>query len=84
MLPKLRIVPLLLLAGLASDTAGAEPWGSLAPGEHDVGFMVTEVHDLARSVRTGDPQRKAVPRPVRVYVWYPAAAGTQARPMTFG
>ncbi len=84
MLPKLRTVPLLLLAGLASDTAGAEPWGSLAPGEHDVGFMVTEVHDLARSVRTGDPQRKAVPRPVRVYVWYPAAAGTQARPMTFG
>lgn len=53
---------------LSTASAGASPqWGSLQPGPHAVGYRTLRVRDTAR--RYFDE-----PRPVQVYVWYPAAA----------
>lgn len=55
----------------------------LAPGEHAVGFRLLEDEDRSRVV-TGGERGAAHPRPMRTYLWYPAAAARRAQPVTFG
>ncbi|MFC1572053.1 tetratricopeptide repeat protein [Candidatus Eisenbacteria bacterium] len=54
-------------------------WGNLAPGSHPVGFKVFASVDASRTMPlvTGtDGPAEYGPRTVRIYVWYPATAGT--------
>ena len=71
---------------------GAAPsmlWGSLRPGPYAVGYRAEWARDLSRTWRL-TPRAgvrfmpDSVGRPVRVTVWYPAAAGTRSVLMRFG
>jgi len=53
----------------------------LEPGAHPVGFQLIEEHDQSRVV-SGGIGAPAHPRPIRIYLWYPAARAGQ--PMRFG
>jgi pimeloyl-ACP methyl ester carboxylesterase len=59
-------------------------WGELAAGDHEVGFRLLEEHDRSRSIRVTGATPEVQPRPVRIYLWYPAKAAPAARPMSFG
>ena len=66
-----------------SATTMAQPRESLGlePGAYPVGFRLFAEQDRSRSVAANNGTA-TYPRPIRVYVWYPAvAAGT---PMPFG
>jgi len=84
--PSLR--RMLESAGVAVGAcfAGAEvanaqaPWHDLEPGRYQVGFRVDEERDLSRVVGAAPYS----PRPVRVYLWYPAAPRSSEEPMLFG
>jgi hypothetical protein len=67
-------------AGLAQSAP--EPFG-LAAGQHSVGFQLLEDVDRARVV-TGGVAGATHARPIRTYLWYPAAAGDGTPPLTFG
>jgi dienelactone hydrolase len=54
----------------------------LARGEHAVGFQLLEDEDHSRVV-TGGARGAAHPRPMRTYLWYPAAAARRWQPLTF-
>ncbi len=66
-----------VLAQPATDTFG------LAAGEHAVGFQLLVDEDRTRVV-TGGGSAATHARPIRTYVWYPAARTRTARPLTFG
>jgi dienelactone hydrolase len=61
----------------AADTFG------LAAGEHSVGFRLLEDEDRSRIVTAGIAGATH-PRPIRTYLWYPAATSARAQPLTFG
>lgn len=66
-----------ILAQSATDVFG------LDPGEHAVGFQLLEDEDRSRTV-TGGVRGAAHPRPMRTYLWYPAAAARRSQPLSFG
>src|SRR5688572_22257719 len=75
----------LLFSLLLAAPAAAAPtiWGGLEPGPHAVGFRQLERLDPARPFwmpRTldGKPRDRERARPIRISVWYPAAAATGA------
>ena len=70
-----------ILVGLGSCVnVEAQPrWHNLDAGHYSVGFRLLEERDLARVVRGTDQ-----PRPVRIYLWYPATASPGVLPMRFG
>jgi len=81
-----RILILLVLAtGAATSAAGdaTPPSGDLEPGPHRVGFRLVDELDLSRSIRVAGADPAVRPRPVRVYVWYPAKPAPEADPMRF-
>jgi hypothetical protein len=53
----------------------------LEPGAHPVGFRLFAEQHRSRSV-AANKGTVMYPRPIRVYVWYPATAG--GKPMAFG
>jgi pimeloyl-ACP methyl ester carboxylesterase len=59
-------------------------WGDLRPGSRDVGFRLIEGHDPTRAIRVKGAVPEIRPRPVRVYVWYPASSSADDKPMLFG
>jgi len=62
---------------LTTAPAGASSqWGNLQPGPHTVGYRTLHVRDSARRYFDG-------PRPVQIYMWYPAAA-TDGPSMPYG
>jgi len=72
----------LLLAGSATAAPPLiEP--ALAVGPHPVGFRLVEAHDASRAIRPDSTTAATFPRPLRVYVWYPAKADPQVTPLTF-
>jgi dienelactone hydrolase len=79
----LALGPLLVTSVFAQPPGGgaARPFG-LEPGSHSVGFQLIETQDASRAV-TGGIAATPRPRPIRTYLWYPAAAKKRARPMTF-
>jgi dienelactone hydrolase len=81
------ITVLLLLAALGSvpTLAGNPPlWGDLDAGDHEVGFRLLEEHDRSRAIRVTGATPEVQPRPVRIYIWYPARVAPAARAMSFG
>ncbi len=73
---------LSMLVGLRMSLgAVAQPtWHNLEAGEHAVGFRLLQERDTTRVVPGPTDQA----RPVRIYVWYPAAASPGVPPMRFG
>jgi dienelactone hydrolase len=77
----------LVLTSVCLTAAASTPppaWNGLEGGPFEVGFRLVDEIDLARSVRADSTAGATVPRPLRIYLWYPAASATgQAAPMTF-
>jgi len=75
---------------LGAIVLAASLWGNLEPGPHAVGFTQLERYDASRPYRTartldGVPRAGERGRPIRVSVWYPAAASDSGTHMlTFG
>ena len=55
----------------------------LEPGEHAVGFRLLEDDDRSRAV-TGGSRGAVHPRPIRIYLWYPAQTSRRSQPLRFG
>jgi dienelactone hydrolase len=53
-------------------------------GEYSVGFQLLEEVDTSRMVTGGASPSSAHPRPIRIYMWYPAKDSEHAKPMLFG
>ena len=73
------VVALALTAAAQSD---ADVLG-LERGEHAVGFRLLEDEDRSRAV-TGGARGAAHPRPIRTYLWYPAATARRSQSLHFG
>jgi len=68
----------------AVDRTPPPGWNGLEGGPFQVGFRLIEETDPTRSVRVEGAGVAVVSRPVRVYLWYPAAAtAAQSPPITF-
>ena len=52
--------------------------------KHSIGFQLLEELDSSRAVTAGTSPSTAHPRPIRVYLWYPAKDSDHAKPMRFG
>jgi hypothetical protein len=80
------LTPLLAALSLTAALAAGEPVprGGLEPGPYRVGFQLIEEQDLSRSIRVTGANPAVRPRPVRIYVWYPARPAPEAEPMRFG
>lgn len=73
---------MLLGAGKANGQERWLLWGSLQPGPHRVGLRTTFLFDASRTWKTTRPYKEPFSpdrngRPIRLDVWYPAAAGAQ-------
>lgn len=64
-----------------SQTDGNESWGNLKPGEYSTGFRLITTQDLSR-VYPNNNSTELNPRPIRIYIWYPAEQSSQP-PMKF-
>ena len=82
----LRVLSMLLTLGIPLTVVAETPatWGALGSGPHGVGFQLVEGSDTSRWVRPDSTSRAAWPRPLRMYVWYPAKTAADAEAMTFG
>ena len=52
--------------------------------EYSVGFQLIEEPDYSRSVTGGNSLSVAHPRPMRIYLWYPAISPDNSQSMYFG
>ena len=75
---------ILLLLNAAHSQAGGASAHGLEAGEYSVGFRLIEEPDNSRAVTGGTSPTTAHPRPVRMYLWYPARSSSDARRMRFG
>ena len=71
----------LLAAGAFAQVPDGGFWGGLPAGPFTPAFRLIEASDAARSFPSEDGTG-LVPRPVRIYVWYPAAQKS-SEPMRF-
>jgi hypothetical protein len=53
-------------------------------GQFQVGFRLLETQDHSRSVNGGLSSTTPFPRPIRVYLWYPASRSDESQAMQFG
>ena len=80
----LLLVSLLLTeARSQTNSAVSSPHG-LEPSEYSVGFQLLEEQDYSRAVTGGVSPTTAHPRPIRIYLWYPARGSGDTQPMRFG
>lgn len=68
----------LLAVSAYSQVRGPSFWGRLGAGPFVPGFRLIETSDPSRSFR-GEGGEKPAPRPMRVYVWYPAGPTAEPR-----
>lgn len=74
---------LFLSQTLAQPGPAASSSFGLEAGKYSVGFRLTEVLDHSRAVTAGNSS-VTYPRPVRIYLWYPAKVSGVAQPLRFG
>jgi hypothetical protein len=60
------------------------PGDDLKHYEHSVGFQLLEAKDYSRVVTAGPSSSVALPRPMRIYLWYPALNKDHPQSMCFG
>lgn len=84
-----RILSFILTLSIFFDT-GITPkafaqtfpqWGNLQPGPYTVGYRAIRLIDPSRTYTVKDGIR--IPRPMQIYVWYPAAKTEKSR-ISFG
>ena len=69
-----RIVFVAAVLCCSSALAGSFPlWGGLEPGRYGVGFRSLATYDYSRAWNF---EGKNVARPIRIFLWYPAASRT--------
>jgi pimeloyl-ACP methyl ester carboxylesterase len=69
---------MLAAVGAASQARQAGLWGGLAAGPYTPGFKLIETSDPSRSYPSIGGEG-AAPRPMRIYVWYPAKQTARER-----
>lgn len=64
---------------------GKSLWGSLEAGNYAVGFSSQMLHDSSRTVTIADEGeiQKATPRPIQMFVWYPAIQSNSEKYLRF-
>jgi len=72
---------LILLFTMYSFSSFSKQWGNLKPGKFSVGFKLIEIYDYSRSYPSVG-SKGLYPRPIRIYIWYPAKRSAQD-PMLF-
>lgn len=77
------LAAVLAACGGAASAEALYRWDDLEPGPYGVGFRVIAGVDGSRAIRAGSGTPVIQPRPVRIYLWYPAVAQEGAEPMTF-
>ncbi len=80
----LLLLAVLSCAGSPSAAEDSLDWGELQPGPHAVGFRLLEEQDPTRVIGIPGPMSPTRPRPVRVYLWYPASRASDESPVEFG
>ena len=79
------IVVTLYANGVRSQSDNAEiKLHVLDSGEYAVGFQLLEAQDYSRTVTGGSSPAVSYPRPIRVYLWYPALPSGEHQTMRFG
>ena len=73
---KFGLFILLLALIIHFQTFGNDSWGNLKPGEHIAGFCLISTQDYSR-VYPNDTSTELNPRPIRIYIWYPAEQSAQ-------
>jgi dienelactone hydrolase len=82
--PRARLYATLALSSAWMTSALGQPDAfGLDAGEHAVGFRLVEELDRSRVVSAGI-RGAAHARPIRIYLWYPAATAQRTRALTFG
>ncbi len=83
----IRICSVLVLI-MNTTPSLAEPLDAASlgrePGQYSVGFQLLETVDSTRAVTAVPLPRKAYPRPIRTYLWYPANPPDGAQAVRFG
>ena len=74
----LCVLSILLTSGAYAQARQTEFWGRLPSGPFTPGFRLIETSDPSRSF-PADAGENTTPRPMRIYVWYPANRSTQPR-----
>jgi pimeloyl-ACP methyl ester carboxylesterase len=69
---------ILLAVGADSQARESGFWGRLPAGPFTPGFRLIEASDASRSFPVNDAG-SATPRPIRIYLWYPAKQSTDER-----
>jgi pimeloyl-ACP methyl ester carboxylesterase len=64
--------------------SGAATASRLEPGPFAVGFRLIETEDRSRAVQVDSTSGGAVPRPLRIHLWYPATVEEGAVAMSSG
>jgi hypothetical protein len=75
------LVVLLSILIYQIQAFGSTPWGELKPGEFSIGFKLITTKDFSR-VYPNNNSTELNPRPLRIYIWYPAEQSAQ-QPMKF-
>jgi len=70
---KRLMLSVFILCTVVSSSKGSEIYNDLKPGKYDVGLKIIETVDETRLYSLTGSQEEN-PRPVKMYVWYPAKA----------
>jgi len=76
-----------LIAIVATGCRAQEDNVQFSIGDHEpgwVGFQLLEELDYSRTVTGGTSPSTSHPRPMRIYIWYPARNSDDVQPMLFG
>lgn len=76
---KQLVIFIICMLSVQVFSQGKSLWGSLEAGNYAVGFASQMLHDVSRSITVTEKGadnvevQKTAPRPIQMFVWYPAA-----------
>ena len=77
MTKSIGVLAVALILGATLAEGGQAARAAAATGPFPVGFRIMEATDASRAYPSQGPAAAPAARPVRVYVWYPAARGAR-------